>query len=55
MSSNHEESPPLININAPDFVNRYGPEADAIENNPDKMLALVDLIFGFTDSKLPPS
>ena len=50
-----EKSHSHININEADFVNQFGPEADRIEGNPEAMLALVDLIFGFTDSKLPPS
>lgn len=30
-------------------------EAERIEGNPDLMLRLVDLIFGFEPDKLPPS
>lgn len=44
-----------ININDAESVNRHLAEAERIEGDPDKMLALIDLIFGFTESQLPPS
>jgi hypothetical protein len=50
-----EKMNPPININGPDFVNRWGADADRIEGNPEKMLALVDLIFALQDETLPPS
>lgn len=50
-----EKVNPPININTADFVNQWGPEAGRIEGDAEKMLALVDLIFGFTESNLPPS
>ena len=46
-----ESDTPLSNINTPENVN----QADRIEGNPEKMLDLIDLIFGFTESRLPPS
>lgn len=46
-----ESDTPLSNINTPENVN----QADRIEGNPEKMLDLIDLIFGFTESHLPPS
>ena len=46
-----ESDTPLSNINTPENVNR----ADSIEGDPEKMLDLIDLIFGFTESRLPPS
>ena len=50
-----EKSHSLTNINEADFVNQYGPDADRIEGNPEAMLALVDLIFGFEPDRFPPS
>ena len=44
-----------ININLPENVNQYREEAERIENDPAAMLALVDLIFGFEESRFPPS
>lgn len=46
---------PHININESENVNRLREEADRIEDSPEAMLALVDMIFGFTESKFPPS
>ena len=44
-----------INIITPDYVNQLKAEADRIAEDPEAMLALVDLIFGFQESHLPPS
>jgi hypothetical protein len=48
-----------VNINPPESVNLQGETileaAVRIENDPAKILALVDLIFGFEDNHLPPS
>ena len=45
----------ILNINEADFVNQHAQEADRIEDSPEAMLALVDLIFGFEPEHLPPS
>ena len=45
---------PINNETAED-VKRFSQEADRIALDPDKMLALVDLIFGFQEDRLPPS
>ena len=44
-----------IDITEPENVNRLHEEADRIENSPEAMLALVDLIFGFQEDRFPPS
>lgn len=50
-----EKSASSININEAEIVNQHREAADRIEGDPQKMLALIDLIFGFTESQLPPS
>lgn len=43
-----------ININRREIVNEATrADADRIEGNPEKMLALIDLIFGFEPDKFP--
>ena len=45
-----------ININRAEIVNEATrADADRIEGDPEKMLALIDLIFGFAPDKFPPS
>lgn len=45
-----------INISRREIVNEATrADADRIEGNPEKMLALIDLIFGFEPDKFPPS
>lgn len=50
-----EKNTPPVNINEEQFVNQWAPVAGRIEDDPAKIMALVDLIFGFTESTLPPS
>ena len=45
-----------INIKRQEIVNEATrADADRIEGDPEKMLALIDLIFGFEPDKFPPS
>ena len=44
-----------INITRPDFVNEKTKKVAKIEGNAEAMLDLIDLIYGFTQDKLPPS
>lgn len=53
-SSAEEKKSSPININDAEIVNLRR-EADRIEGNPERMLALVDLIFGFQEERFPPS
>ena len=59
MPTNHNHMKKIsklsVNINSPESVKRLVEDADRIEGDPEKMLDLVDLIFGFTESRLPPS
>jgi len=51
-----KESPSLpININEAEIVKRHGEEARRIEEDPEAMLHLVDLIFGFGPDRWPVS
>ena len=44
-----------INNESPENVNPLSREADRILQDPETILALVDLIFGFQEDTLPPS
>ncbi len=46
---------PPINIIPPESVNELRDEVDRIAQDPEAMLHLVDLIFGFEKDKFPPS
>lgn len=46
----NNETPETVNLSAEDYL-----EAKRLQDDPEFMLKVVDLIFGFEDGHLPPS